>query len=161
FQGELRAVFTSKGELVRTTGKFAPQLNYNSLAHAPAIAAEKAVALASQSNAKATDFKLQYFPLRAGVAVLAWSFILQQGDYEYYILVDAVAGKLLFRKNITNDQSQSATYSVYSNDSPSPLSPSNATPGSGIQGSGVVRTTFTLISELLAFDNLGWIPDGV
>src|SRR5262249_9797049 len=37
---------------------------------------------------------------------------------------------------------------------------SNATPGSGIQGAGVSRSTVTLISELPAFDNLGWIADG-
>src|SRR5262249_38950021 len=40
------------------------------------------------------------------------------------------------------------------------LSPTSATPGSGIQGTGVARSTFTLISELPAFDNDGWIPDG-
>src|SRR5262245_49318201 len=53
-----------------------------------------------------------------------------------------------------------STYSAYNDDSPGPLSPSNALPGSGIQGAGISRTTFTLISELPAFDNLGWLTDG-
>jgi hypothetical protein len=67
----------------------------------------------------------------------------------------------LWRKNITRYQTQPATYSVYNDDSPAPLSPTSALPGSGVQGSPIARTLFTLISELPAFDNLGWITDGV
>ena len=67
----------------------------------------------------------------------------------------------MWRKNITEDQTQPATYVVYERDSPAPLSPSTALPGSGIQGAAIPRTLFTLISELPAFNNLGWITDGV
>jgi subtilisin-like proprotein convertase family protein len=67
----------------------------------------------------------------------------------------------VFRKSITDYQAQTATYSVYNEDSPARLSPSNAFPGSGIQGAAIQRTLFTIISELPAFDNLGWITDGV
>lgn len=101
-----------------------------------------------------------YFSLKGGVTLLAWSMILWQDNPAYYTLVEAEEGELLWRKNITNDQTQSATYSVYDNDSPGPLSPTNATPGSGIQGAGIGRTLFTLISEGPAFNNLGWITDG-
>lgn len=105
---------------------------------------------------------LQYFPLEPGVITEAWSMVLWQESPAFYIIVDAQeGGDLLWRKNITNDQTQTATYSVYNNDSPGPLSPSNASPGSGIQGASISRTTFTLISELPAFDNLGWMTDGV
>ncbi len=72
-----------------------------------------------------------------------------------------MTGDLLWRKNIVNEQTQTVTYSVYNDDSPAPLSPSNAFPGSGIQGAAIPRTLLTLISELPAFDNLGWITDGV
>jgi len=72
-----------------------------------------------------------------------------------------LTGDLLWRKNIVNEQTQTVTYSVYNDDSPAPLSPSNAFPGSGIQGAAIPRTLLTLISELPAFDNLGWITDGV
>ena len=106
--------------------------------------------------------ELQIFPLEPGVVTEAWSMVLWQATPAYYVIVDAQeGGDLLWRKNITNDQTQAATYSVYNDDSPGPLSPSNALPGSGIQGAAIPRTLFTLISEGPAFNNLGWIPDGV
>ncbi len=104
--------------------------------------------------------ELVYFPLEAGVVRPAWSMVLWQDVPAYYSIVDGEADVLLWRKNITNDQTQPATYVTYNNDSPAPLSPSNAFPGSGIQGAAIPRTTFTLISEGAGFDNLGWIPDG-
>lgn len=104
--------------------------------------------------------ELVYFPLKAGVVSLAWSMVLWQDTPAYYTLVDTDGGDVLWRKNITNDQTQTATYSAYNDDSPGPLSPTTALPGSGIQGAGISRTLFTLISELPAFDNLGWITDG-
>ncbi len=105
--------------------------------------------------------ELQYFPLEPGVVTEAWSMVLWQEGPAYYVFVDAQeGGDLLWRKNITNDQTQSATYSVYNDDSPGPLSPSNALPGSAIQGPAIPRTLLTLISEGPAFNNLGWIPDG-
>src|SRR5262249_32470321 len=79
----------------------------------------------------------------------------------YYTLVDAEEREVLWRKNIVNTQTQAATYSVYNDDSPAPLSPSNALPGSGIQGAAIARSVISLISELPAFDNLGWITDGI
>ncbi|HMG36534.1 MAG TPA: M36 family metallopeptidase [Blastocatellia bacterium] len=104
--------------------------------------------------------ELQYFPLEPGVVELAWSMVLWEDNPAYYSIVDAEGGELLWRKNITDEQTQTATYSIYNDDSPTPLSPSNAVPGSGIQGAPISRTLFTLISELPAFDNLGWITDG-
>lgn len=102
-----------------------------------------------------------YFPLEAGVVTRSWSMVLWQDTPAYYTIVDAESGELLWRKNITNEQTQTATFSVYNGDSPSPLSPTTITqPGTGFQPSGISRTSFTLISELPAFDNLGWITDG-
>lgn len=110
----------------------------------------------------ANDVKVElvYFPLKVGAASLAWSMVLWQDNPAYYTLVDANEGELLWRKNITDHQTQPATYSVYNDDSPAPLSPTTALPGSGVQGSAISRTLFTLISELPGFDNLGWITDG-
>lgn len=108
--------------------------------------------------------ELMYFPLDAGLSTLAWSMILfgdAPADPSYYTLVDAEEVEVLWRKNIVNDQTQPATYVVYSSDSPAPLSPTNAFPGSGIQGPAVPRTAFTLISELPGFDNLGWLTDTI
>jgi len=110
----------------------------------------------------AEDIKVEavYFPLEAGVIARSWSMILWQDTPAYYSIVDAESGQLLWRKNITNEQTQAATFSVYNGDSPAPHSPSTALPGSGFQAPGINRTIFTLISELPAFDNLGWITDG-
>jgi hypothetical protein len=110
----------------------------------------------------ANDIKVElvYFPLKVGAATLAWSMVLWQDNPAYYTLIDAEDGELLWRKNITNDQSESATYSVYNGDSPAPLSPTTSLPGLGTQGAAIPRTLFTLISELPLFDDLGWITDG-
>ncbi len=164
FRGEMRAAFTSKGELVRTVSELVPDVDNATITTTPLLTAKQAAAIAAQSigSTAANIFtsELQYFPLRAGLPVLAWAIILKQPDYAYYFFVDAGNGDLLFRKNLMDDVSENATYVVYDGDSPGPLSPSTATPGSGIQGPGVERNTFTLISELPAFDNDGWIPDG-
>src|SRR5262245_42962652 len=189
FGGEMTAAFTSNGELARTVGEITPGPDEQDLATTPQVSAAAAVAAAAASvgvtlpeselavkdsspNGRTMVFhpagpfthdiepELIYFPLGPGVATLAWSMVLWQGNPAYYILVDAQAGVLLWLKNITNDQTQSATYSVYNDDSPAPLSPTTALPGSGIQGAAVLRTLFTLVSELPAFDNLGCITDG-
>src|SRR5205823_13426176 len=68
--------------------------------------------------------------------------------------------QVAFGKNITEGQTQTATFDVEAGGRPGPLSPSNATPGSGIQGAAASRTRFSLVSELPGFDDLGWIPDG-
>ncbi len=106
--------------------------------------------------------ELVYFPLESGEAMLSWSMTLWQDVPAYYTLVDAQGGDLLWRKNITSEQTQAATYSFYNDDSPAPLSPFAGAlgPGSNIQPPAIPRTTSTFISELPAFDNLGWITDG-
>lgn len=103
--------------------------------------------------------ELTYFPLDSGVVTASWSMTLWQEIPAYYTLIDAEDGELLWQKNITDQQTQSATYSAYEGDSPAPLSPSNALPGQNIQGTQVPRTNITLVSEG-AFNNLGWLTDG-
>ncbi|HEX8069200.1 MAG TPA: M36 family metallopeptidase [Pyrinomonadaceae bacterium] len=188
FQGYLRAALTSDGRLARTTGNLAAALAYDALpvaaklTPAAAVAAAAAavnvyadpLALRTLSTSKGgratklapgpfteeTKTELVYFPVEPGVAVLAYASTLWLPHEAFYVLVDADTGRLLWRKNITQEQTQAATYSVYNDDSPSPLSPTNALPGSGFQPPFIQRTSVTVISELPAFDNLGWITDG-
>lgn len=189
FNADLRAAFTKNGELAQTVSELLPGVDNNAVTTTPLVPAAEAVALAAKSigvdisSSKLTlkptstpdagslifergpfaqDIKveLQYFPVKVGFPVLCWSMVLWQDIPAYYIFVDAERGRLLFRKNITNSQTQNATYGVYNNDSPGPLSPTTAAPGSGTQGAGITRSNFTLISELPSFDNSGWIPDG-
>src|SRR5205085_1928097 len=77
-----------------------------------------------------------YFPTEPGVAVPAWRILIWQPVNAYYVIVDAANGTMLWRKNIVEDQSQSATYQVYTNpnamingaDSPAPLTPGPTSP---------------------------------
>jgi subtilisin-like proprotein convertase family protein len=190
FRGETTAVFNAEGALVRMVGELASGPEEKDLPTVPNVSAAAAVVAAAASigvtlteselalkgsspDGRTVVFypagplgedisaQLMYFPLDAGVVTLAWSMVLWQQNPVYYTLVDAETGDQLFRKNLTSSQTQPATYSVYNDDSPAPLSPSNALPGSGIQGVAIPRTLFTIISELPAFDNLGWITDGV
>jgi extracellular elastinolytic metalloproteinase len=191
FQGEIRFGFTNRGALARLTGNLAPALDYSNLPTKAAIAPAEAAARASATigvNVNATQIatgaktegarvaqlangpfvrpirtELVYFPLEPGVATLAYSMVLWEKVDAYYVLVDAMDGVLLWRKNITDHQTQTATYNVYTDDSPGPLSPSNALPGTNTQASGINRTAVTLIGNEPpnTFNNLGWMTDGV
>src|SRR5688572_16974552 len=110
--------------------------------------------------AQPTKAQLIYFPLGPGDVTLAWSLALWQDVPAYYTIVDAEGSEqVLWRKNVTEEQTQTASYSFYDNDSPAPLSPSNSIPGASVQGAAIGRTLLTLISEHLS-NNTGWIPDG-
>ena len=103
-----------------------------------------------------------YFQLAPGVVRLAWATEIWGDPDAFFTVVDAEKGVLLFRKNMTAYQTQSATYNVYTSDSPAPSSPTPALPGSGYQAPTVARTTVTLIGNEApnTFNNLGWITDG-
>lgn len=186
FQGELRAAITMRGELGRTVNNLAPGLDYSHLLTKAQFSATDAVisgaasiglninrndlrVLASDDRhgtfnsatfSDQTRVELVYFPIEFGVATLSWSMVLSQPTASYYVIVDANYGRLLFRKSITFHQSQSATYSVYDNDSPAPLSPSTVLPGAPSNPPGISRSALSIVSELPGADNLGWIPDG-
>ncbi len=113
--------------------------------------------------------ELVLFPLAPGFAVPAWSqIVFLRGPADWYLLVDARTGTLLYRKNIRSDLSgQEARFGVYTQasgvpaDSPAPASPSPAVPGAGTQFPGIARN----IESMQARQNpvaspLGWIPDG-
>lgn len=191
FQGEVLAAFTARGELARTTGNLAAAVDESTLSTTPALSPAQAATFAAAAiNRTVTAEKfavrpidpavrvttlapgpftqeikteLVYFPVEPGVLTLAYSMVLWEKVYAYYILVDANDGTLLWRKCITAHQTQPATYNVYTDDSPGPLSPTNALPGSGIQGAGIARTDVTLIGNEPpnTFNNLGWITDGM
>lgn len=185
FRGKLRAAVTPNGEVASIVSELAMGLD-PVLLGTQGMTPEQAIRIAAESigvslqvvpslierSSDGLKYKfdrgpfadditveLIIFPLGPAEAVLAWKVLLWQNIAAYYIVVDDASGQILFRKNITENQSQTATYEVYASDSPGPLSPSNATPGSGIQGPAVPRTQFTFVSELPASDNLGWIPD--
>src|SRR5450432_4202430 len=96
-----------------------------------------------------------YFPTEPGVARAAWRVLIWEPVRAYYVIVDAEAGTMLWRKNITNDQTQAATYNVYTNpanmmnvaNNPAPIVPGLNTPNSGTQGTLIARNNVTLIGN--------------
>ncbi|MBK8465613.1 MAG: M36 family metallopeptidase [Chloracidobacterium sp.] len=195
FRGEVKAGFTRRGEMIRVINNLAPSLDYNSLStdfNDPLAAVRAAAALINNDTSKlnlrvnskeSTDIKTvfgtgdsaptaekMYFPTEPGVAIPAWRVLIWQPVNAYYVIVDAATGTMLWRKNITQDQTQSATYSVYANpnaminvaDNPFPLTPGPTSPN-GSQGAAIGRTSITRIGNEApyTFNNLGWITDGL
>lgn len=192
FRGEIKAGFTSRGEMIRVINNLAPGLDY---ANVPTDFGDPASAVRvaadhiqhrldadhfAPNTKQSTDLKAifgsgdwattaekMYFPLEPGVAVPAWRVLIWSNP-AYYVIVDA-AGTVLWHKNITNDQSQVATYQVYNNansfflaaDSPAPLSPGPTGPIT-TQAALATRSNVTLIGNEApnTFNNNGWITDG-
>ena len=113
--------------------------------------------------------KLVYFPLAPGILVPAWSQVtFTNGAQDWYTIVDASSGKLLWRKNIrANVSTHDARFRVYVQadgttpaDSPAPLSPSNATIGSNTQPPGISPTIVSMFTAMSAVASPnGWIDD--
>jgi hypothetical protein len=195
FRGEVKAGFTKSGQIIRVINNLAPGLNYDSLSsdfrnpadavrsayryiNVPPTETDLAVNQRASNNLKtifgngdwATQAEKIYFPTEPGVAVPAWRVLIWRPVNAYYVIVDASTGTMLWRKNVTEDQTQSATYQLYRNtnsfvgtaDSPAPLSPGPADPTTGTQGAIATRSTHTLIGNEppFAFNNNGWITDG-
>ncbi len=197
FRGEIKAGFTKDNEIIRIVNNLAPNLDYENLS-ADFGSAETAVTNASkhiglQANepdtkrieAASDDLKIMfergqfadqttaekiYFPIDSGVARTAWRVLLWTNQGAFYVIVDAQSGTLLWRKNITESQTQSATYNLYGNanslmktgDSPSPFTPGCFMPNPCPQPAIVNRQSFTLVGNEppYNFNNNGWIPDG-
>lgn len=109
------------------------------------------------------DTRLVYFPLTPDVVRLAYEVMISaRGSSDVYELtVDAQSGEVLSRRNLTwyGAGTESATYRVYTSDSPAPLTPGPNAPD-GSQGVEVSRDLVTTISLDAVASPEGWIPDG-
>ena len=195
FQGYVKAGFNRNGEMIRVVNNFAPGLEYASLKtdfRDPSDAVRTAAASinyelkyeeAGRNAAESTDTKAvfgsgdwattaekMYFPVEPSIAVPAWRVLIWDTVNAYYVIVDAESGEVLWRKNITEEQTQSATYQVYTNpnaminvaDNPAPMSPGPVNPVLATQGAILTRTLNTRIGNegVYTFNNNGWISDG-
>jgi hypothetical protein len=188
FRGEAKAGFSADGALIRTISNLAPDVDAAALdtdlgdardavraalaavavdaGHAPltvrsrsadgAVVTLEHAALDSPLRAEA-----MYFPIEAGVARLAWRVLVQQPGQAWYVIVDARTGRLLWRKSITEHQTQSATFSVYTGADPAPAWPGPTAPGAA-EPALVARVNRTLVGNESpnSFNNNGWINDG-
>ncbi len=195
FRSEVKAGFNKDGQIIRVINNLAPGLDYDSLSNdfRNPVDAVKAAARninyevistdITRNDAVSTDLKVvfgegdwattaekMYFPTEPGVAVPAWRVLIWKPVNAYYVIVDAETGTMLWRKNIVEDQTQTATYNIYRNanafigaaDNPAPLSPGPLNPTLGTQGAIATRSNVTLIGNEVpyAFNNNGWITDG-
>jgi len=193
FRGEVKAGFTKRGEMIRVINNFAPGLDHSSLStdFGDPLAAVKAAARSVHSDGAnldlrknadasnelktvfgtgdwATTAEKMYFPTEPGVAVPSWRVLISNPNNAYYIIVDAQAGTLLWRKDLTDDQTQAANYGVYVNPNsminvahnPFPFSPGPLSPN-GMQGAAIQRVTITRVGNEppYQFNNNGWITN--
>lgn len=192
FRGEVKAAFTKRNEIVRVINNLAPDVDERSLSiefGKPDSAIKGAAkhigqdirieqevtelvsgrVFRSGKGDWATTAEKIYFPVEPGVAVPAWRVLFWLPINAFYVIVDAETGELLWRKNIAEDQTQTATFRVWNNqnaainvaDSPFPFSPGPAAPN-GQQGTALPRQLVTLIGNEppYQFNSIGWIPDG-
>jgi hypothetical protein len=187
-------VFRSTGLLVPDATATTPALDLSQLLSAPealerAMAATDIAQLTSAESLTAIETetaktegiannphilgkvtsKMVYFPIAPGVLIPAWSQIaFTDGCGDWYTLVDANSGTLLWRKNIRDSAStQNARFRVYVQvdgttpaDSPAPLSPTTARPGLGFQPSEIAPTIVSMFAaqDITASPN-GWVDD--
>lgn len=194
FRGEVKAGFTKSGEMFRVVNNLAPDLDAQNLSidfGSPLDAVRQAAnhlnyQLKSteilRNDAVSDDLKTvfgtgdwapsaekTYFPTEPGVARAAWRVLIWEKVNAYYVIVDAETGKMLWRKNISEDQTQPATFGVYTNPnaminvaySPFPFSPGSPNPLLGTQGAAINRQNITLVGNEApyTFNNKGWIAD--
>ncbi len=195
FRGEVKAGFTQNGEMIRVINNLAPDLDYQNLATNfgdPLTAVKKAAQYVNyqlkienqtlnktESNDQkavfgngdwATTAEKIYFPTEPGVARTAWRVLIWKPVNAFYVIVDSETGEMLWRKNITNDQTQASTFSVYANPnaminvahSPFPVINNFFDPTLQLQGAAIPRTNITRIGNEspYTFNTSGWINDG-
>lgn len=189
FQGEIKAGFAPDGAIIRTIGQLAPwpdvpaprisiesaQEALQTAAGAIAVDLPRHATPVLESSADGHELLLArgpfaqdiaaetlYFPIEPGVTRLAWRFILWQPDLAWMVIVDAATGVELWRKCLTEHQSQTATYGVYTRETPVggwPGPISNTAPEGPLLNRGV--TIARVGNEPPnTFNNLGWITDG-
>jgi hypothetical protein len=191
----VKAGFAKNGEIIRVINNLAPGIDEGRLSkdfRNPADAVRTAAgnighelkeaeltANAAESNDLksvfgegdwATTAEKMYFPTEPGVAVPAWRVLIWQPVSAYYVIVDAETQTVLWRKNITEDQTQSASLEIYGNansmtvsaESPAPLTPGPISPILGTQGALLTRANDSRIGNetVYSFNNNGWISDG-
>ena len=194
FRGSVKAGFTKSNEIVRVINNLAPGLDKNSISrdfgdphaafHAAArliehpVTQEEAAIDTERTDANKVAFgrgewdptaEKIYFPTEPGVVVPAWRVLIWEREDAYYVIVDAADGTMLWRKNITDSQSQAASFKVWTNpnamvnlaESPFPMTPGPNTL-TGAQGSPLARELVTRVGNEspYTFNNNGWINDG-
>ena len=187
FRGYVTVALNRHGQVVRTTGQLAGGIVENEAIDQVVLEAEDALGHAAESlgvlpasapvrvstrdSGRSVTFEWpgeslpikteqMYFPLGAGKLELAWSTMVPDGDAVYMVVLSAIDGTVLFRKNLTNEAAYN--YTVYPGDNPAPLSPGPIDPTLGTQGVRISPSVMTIESLILSQPtaNNPWIPAG-
>ncbi len=195
FCGEVKAGFNADGDVFRVVNNLAPGIDGSTVSDDfgdPTSAVASARSFLGQESAArydtlqnfarstanlavfgdgdlATTAEKIYFPTEPGVVVPAWRVLIWQPTDSYYVIVDARSGTMLWRKDLTDDQTQPAVYDVLTNanamidvaHNPFPVAPYPLSPN-GIQGGRIkLRSVQRVGNEPpYQFNQLGWITDG-
>ena len=105
---------------------------------------------------------LVYFPLAPGVARLAWVTEISGDPDAFLVVVDAEDGTVLFRKNLTNYQTQSGDLHHLQRRQPGADVAEHRAARARARRRRSSRDDITLIGNEApnTFNNLGWITDG-
>src|SRR6185503_2515620 len=105
------------------------------------------------------EAKLVWLPMDAAALRLCWQVELTRraGGERYRVLIDAITGEALVRHCLTVYLSD-ASYRVFTNDSPTPLSPGFPSPNTN-QPALAPRSLVTLSALNTNASPLGWIAD--
>ncbi len=194
FRGEIKAGFTKKNEIIRVINNLAPNLDYQTISKDFGSVEQAVLNAARHLDLQANDLKRIeendlkitfergqfedkttaekiYFPLDYGVARTAWRVLIWTKFSAYYLIVDAKTGTLLWRKSITESQTQTANYNVYwnsnsllnSEESPAAIGPVFCqTPLNCTQPPMRSRINIVGIGNEppYQFNQLGWLTDG-
>jgi uncharacterized repeat protein (TIGR01451 family) len=197
FQSETRFIIDRNGRLISSAGRIVPHARSiapkGTSVITPAAAITKLLA-AEDKSADAASFSVTpaggewirldetddfvagtvsarqvLFPLGPGQLVSAWALIVfTEGEHDWYAIVDAETGDVLWRKNIRHYAStHDARFRVFVQadgitpaDSPAPASPNTATVGSFTQFPYLPPTVVSMHAAMNATASPnGWIED--
>lgn len=129
--------------------------------NAPQGSVKQQSATANELMGKA-DVRLVWLPMDQQSMRLCWRVVLgNRSNLEFYMmLVDAQTGEILVRRSLNDRYDiESASYNVYTSDSPSPMSPGLQTPDTN-QPPYVDRELETFGALDTNASPAGWIPAG-
>ena len=147
--------------LVNTLGDLGETIGVDAVTPAATVSStpEKRQTLAAPPLFGEGRASLAWLPMGHSSVRLCWAleFITRSRLESFQTLVDASSGEVLARRNLTCNYT-SASYRVYTNDSPSPFTPGWTTPSSA-QPPVVDRQLMTLPAVSQTASPQGWIRD--
>ena len=135
FGGQVQINITKEGRVLNVSGEPMPNVHASVNSYSAALTAEDAINTAA-SHAQISVIKssrsegLVFFPAAKGNSRLAWKVVVNDADSpnSYRVLVDAMDGTVLWRRNGTKYAHIPTHGEVYDTDSPVPNNPIGPSP---------------------------------